>query len=141
MPVRLKRRPAPGERVPSCGVSQLRIATFNLLHGQPLAPDGAPRPYPADAGGPLAEAVAALDADVLALQEVDRYQPRSGTTDQTAVAAKAMGAADWRFAAALHGRPAPVAAGCGSRRSPPGSRCTGRASSATTPRPRTGPRC
>ncbi|MEV6978982.1 endonuclease/exonuclease/phosphatase family protein, partial [Kitasatospora sp. NPDC093806] len=90
-------------------MSQLRIATFNLLHGQPLAPDGAPRPFPADPGGPLAEAVAALDADVLALQEVDRHQARSGGTDQAAVAAKAMGAADWRFAAALHGRPAPVA--------------------------------
>ncbi|MFI9327352.1 endonuclease/exonuclease/phosphatase family protein [Kitasatospora sp. NPDC052868] len=90
-------------------MSQLRIATFNLLHGQPLAPDGAPAPYPADAGGPLAQAVAGLDADVLALQEVDRYQSRSGGTDQAAVAAKAMGAADWRFAAALHGRPAPVA--------------------------------
>ncbi|MFF2041217.1 endonuclease/exonuclease/phosphatase family protein [Kitasatospora sp. NPDC058170] len=90
-------------------MSQLRIATFNLLHGQPLAPDGSPAPYPADAGGPLAQAVAGLDADVLALQEVDRYQSRSGGTDQAAVAAKAMGAADWRFAAALHGRPAPVA--------------------------------
>lgn len=53
--------------------------------------------------------MAALDADVLALQEVDRHQSRSGGTDQAAVAAKAMGAADWRFAAALHGRPAPVA--------------------------------
>ncbi|MGA5818943.1 endonuclease/exonuclease/phosphatase family protein [Kitasatospora sp. NPDC094028] len=90
-------------------MSQLRIATFNLLHGQPLAPDGAPRPYPADAGAPLAEAVAALDADVLALQEVDRHQARSGGTDQAAVAAAAMCAGDWRFAAALHGRPAPVA--------------------------------
>lgn len=109
MPRALKRHPLPRDRVPSCGVSQLRIATFNLLHGQPLAPDGAPRPYPVDAGGPLAEAVTALDADVLALQEVDRYQARSGGTDQSAVAAKAMGAADWRFAAALHGRPAPVA--------------------------------
>ncbi|MFD8701389.1 endonuclease/exonuclease/phosphatase family protein [Kitasatospora sp. NPDC059648] len=90
-------------------MSQLRIATFNLLHGQPLAPDGVPRPYPADAGAPLAEAIAALDADVLALQEVDRHQPRSGGADQAAVAAGAMGAGDWRFAAALHGRPAPVA--------------------------------
>ncbi|MFD7454412.1 endonuclease/exonuclease/phosphatase family protein [Kitasatospora sp. NPDC059827] len=90
-------------------MSQLRIATFNLLHGQPLAPDGTPLPYPADAGAPLAQAVAALDADVLALQEVDRHQARSGGTDQAAVAAAAMGAGDWRFAAALHGRPAPVA--------------------------------
>ncbi|MGW6917217.1 endonuclease/exonuclease/phosphatase family protein [Kitasatospora sp. NPDC054939] len=90
-------------------MSQLRIATFNLLHGRPLAPDGTPAPFPADPGEPLADAVAALDADVLALQEVDRHQERSGGTDQAAVAAKAMGAADWRFAAALHGHPAPVA--------------------------------
>lgn len=100
-------------------VTLIRIATFNLLHGQPLDAGGAPLPFPpdpaaagdgrsADAGGPLAEAVAALDADVLALQEVDRYQERSGLVDQTTVAAKALGAADWRFAAAVHGRPAPV---------------------------------
>lgn len=92
-----------------CGVSQLRIATFNLLHGQPLDLGGGPLPYPADPAAPLAEAIAALDADVLAMQEVDRYQERSGRVDQTAVAAKALGAADWRFAAALHGRPAPGA--------------------------------
>ncbi|WP_051966690.1 endonuclease/exonuclease/phosphatase family protein [Kitasatospora mediocidica] len=99
-------------------MSNLRIATFNLLHGQPLAADGSPLPYPAGPGDqppasgwgdPLHEAIASLDADVLAIQEVDRHQERSGLTDQTAVAAKAMGAADWRFAAALHGRPAPVA--------------------------------
>ncbi|MDH6112687.1 endonuclease/exonuclease/phosphatase family metal-dependent hydrolase [Kitasatospora sp. MAP12-15] len=90
-------------------MSTLRIATFNLLHGQPLATDGSPLPFPTEAGDPLHDAIAALDADVLALQEVDRHQERSGLTDQTAVAAKAMGAADWRFAAALHGRPAPVA--------------------------------
>lgn len=95
--------------VPSPDVSPLRIATFNLLHGQPLAADGSPLPYPEQAAEPLHEAIAALDADVLALQEVDRYQQRSGLSDQSAVAARAMGAADWRFAAALHGRPAPVA--------------------------------
>ncbi|MEV4556109.1 endonuclease/exonuclease/phosphatase family protein [Kitasatospora sp. NPDC049285] len=90
-------------------MTTLRIATYNLLHGQPVAPDGSPAPFPADPGAPLAEAVAALDADVLALQEVDRHQDRSGRTDQAAVAAKAMGATDWRFAAALHGTPAPSA--------------------------------
>ncbi|MGW4383680.1 endonuclease/exonuclease/phosphatase family protein [Kitasatospora sp. NPDC004531] len=90
-------------------MTTLRIATYNLLHGQPLAADGSPAPYPVEPGAPLAEAVASLDADVLALQEVDRGQPRSGRTDQTALAAKAMGAADWRFAAALHGTPAPSA--------------------------------
>ncbi|WP_431680332.1 endonuclease/exonuclease/phosphatase family protein [Kitasatospora sp. KL5] len=90
-------------------MTQLRIATFNLLHGQPLAADGAPLPLPADPAAPLGDAIAELDADVLALQEVDRHQERSGLADQAAVAAKAMGAADWRFAAALHGRPAPLA--------------------------------
>jgi len=102
-------RGSQAQRVPSCSVSQLRIATFNLLHGQPLAADGSPLPYPPEAADPLAEAITELDADVLALQEVDRHQERSGFVDQTAVAAKAMGAADWRFAAALHGRPAPLA--------------------------------
>ena len=45
-----------------------------------------------------------LDADVLALQEVDRNQPRSHGADLTAVAAEAMGAVDHRFVAALSGR-------------------------------------
>ncbi|MBF9067611.1 endonuclease/exonuclease/phosphatase family protein [Streptacidiphilus sp. NEAU-YB345] len=90
----------------------MRVATFNLLHGQAMTPDGRPLPdldSGADPGAPLAEAVAGLDADVLALQEVDRYQPRSGLVDQAAVAAKAMAASDYRFAAAVVGRPAPVA--------------------------------
>ncbi|WP_354642226.1 endonuclease/exonuclease/phosphatase family protein [Kitasatospora camelliae] len=91
------------------GTGRLRVATYNLLHGQPVASDGSPLPFPADPGEPLGDAVADLDADVLALQEVDRYQDRSGLVDQAAVAAKAMGAADWRFAAALHGTPAPLA--------------------------------
>ena len=90
-------------------MSPLRIATFNLLHGQPLDEDGSPLPLSEDPAASLAEAVAALDADVLAMQEVDRYQERSGLVDQAAVAAKALGAGDWRFAAALHGRPAPGA--------------------------------
>jgi endonuclease/exonuclease/phosphatase family metal-dependent hydrolase len=90
-------------------VTQLRIATFNLLHGQPLDPEGRPLPLGPDPAAPLAEAIGELDADVLALQEVDRYQPRSGRVDQAAVAAKALGATDYRFAAAVRGRPAPVA--------------------------------
>jgi endonuclease/exonuclease/phosphatase family metal-dependent hydrolase len=58
-----------------------------------------------DPGRPLAEAVASLDADVLALQEVDRLQERSGRIDQALVAAAAQRACDWRYASALHGRP------------------------------------
>lgn len=53
----------------------------------------------------LAEAVRSLDADVLALQEVDREQPRSHLADLTAVAAEAMGAVTHRFVAAIAGTP------------------------------------
>jgi endonuclease/exonuclease/phosphatase family metal-dependent hydrolase len=53
----------------------------------------------------LAHAIRALNADILALQEVDRDQPRSHLADLTAVAAEAMGAVAHRFAAALSGTP------------------------------------
>lgn len=76
----------------------VRIATFNILNGR------APDEDVVDTDR-FRRAVAALDADVLALQEVDRDQPRSGGVDLTAVAAEAMGAVDQRFAAALTGLP------------------------------------
>jgi len=53
----------------------------------------------------LAQACASLDADVLALQEIDRNQPRSGNVDQTAEVARALGAQAWRFESALIGEP------------------------------------
>jgi endonuclease/exonuclease/phosphatase family metal-dependent hydrolase len=76
----------------------VRIATFNLLNGLSLD-DGQ-----VDLDR-LAAAVTSLDADVMGLQEVDRDQPRSHGADLTAVAAQAMGAGDFRFAAALSGTP------------------------------------
>lgn len=76
----------------------MRLATFNILHGRSLH-DGVVDPER------LAEAVRLLDPDVLALQEVDRDQPRSHLADLTAVAAEAMGAVSSRFAAALVGTP------------------------------------
>jgi endonuclease/exonuclease/phosphatase family metal-dependent hydrolase len=56
----------------------------------------------------FAEAIARLRPDVLALQEVDRSQPRSGAVDFTAVAAAAMGAVESRFVAAVAGTPGVV---------------------------------
>jgi hypothetical protein len=53
----------------------------------------------------FASAIRTLDADVLALQEVDRYQSRSEEADLTALAAEAMGAPEHRFVAALSGNP------------------------------------
>ena len=76
----------------------MRLATFNLLHGRSLT-DGLVDP------DRLTAAVTALDADVLALQEVDRDQSRSGNLDLTAIAARALGAPHHRFAAAVVGTP------------------------------------
>ena len=78
--------------------SPMRLATFNLLHGRTPA-DGVVDP------NRLTSAVRALDADILALQEVDRDQPRSHLADLTAVAAEAMGAVSHRFVAAMAGTP------------------------------------
>lgn len=76
----------------------MRLATFNILHGRSV--------HDGDVDlGRLAAAVAALDADILALQEVDLDQPRSGKADLTAVAAAAMNAAHHRFVAAISGTP------------------------------------
>lgn len=72
----------------------MRLATFNILHGRSLTD----RRVDVDR---FAAAVRDLDADVLALQEVDRDQPRSHGADLTAVAAEAMGAVEHRFAATL----------------------------------------
>ncbi|MCW2549240.1 MAG: Endonuclease/exonuclease/phosphatase [Mycobacterium sp.] len=81
-------------------VSGLRLATFNICSGRDPA-TGAVDP------ARLQAAVREIDADVLALQEVDRDQPRSAFRDQAQDAATAMGCepGNWRFAAALHGTP------------------------------------
>lgn len=76
----------------------MRLATLNLLNGISL-PAGEVDP------ARLAEAVVALRADVVGLQEVDRFQPRSHSADLTAQVAEAMGAAHWRFVPALMGLP------------------------------------
>jgi endonuclease/exonuclease/phosphatase family metal-dependent hydrolase len=66
-----------------------------------------------DAGGrsvdpsALRAALAGVDADVLAVQEVDVGQPRSHSVDQPAEVAAALRATDWRFAAAVAGTPDP----------------------------------
>lgn len=76
----------------------MRVATFNLLHGR----------SPVDGRvvvDRLAQAVRDIDADVLALQEVDRGLERSHSADLTAIAAEAMGAAEARFVAAIAGTP------------------------------------
>ena len=85
----------------------MRIATFNILNGRSPSDDHVNEAR-------FCAAIASLDADVLALQEVDRDQPRSRGLDLTALAADAMGAVDHRFEAALMGTPeAPAGAATG----------------------------
>lgn len=76
----------------------MRLVTFNILNGR------SPDRHEVDIAA-FAAAIKSLDADVLALQEVDRFQPRSGRADLTAVAAEALGAEEHRFVAALAGTP------------------------------------
>lgn len=76
----------------------MRVATFNILNGR------VPSDQHVDPAG-LADAVRLLDPDVLALQEVDQNQSRSGFSDLTSIAAEAMGAPHHRFVAAIHGSP------------------------------------
>ena len=76
----------------------VRVATFNILNGR------TPNERFVDEER-YAGAIASLNTDVLALQEVDRNQPRSGGVDLTALAADAMGAVHHRFEPALWGTP------------------------------------
>ncbi|OBJ50760.1 endonuclease/exonuclease/phosphatase family protein [Mycobacterium sp. 1423905.2] len=75
----------------------MRVATFNILHGRTVG-EGVDLQR-------LRDCVRRLNPDVLALQEVDCDQPRSGRADLTAAAAEAMGAVEHRFVAAISGTP------------------------------------
>jgi endonuclease/exonuclease/phosphatase family metal-dependent hydrolase len=78
----------------------MRVGTLNLASGR----DATGRSV--DAAG-LRSALAGLDVDVLAVQEIDVGQPRSHHLCQPTEVAAALGAVDWRFAAAVHGTPDP----------------------------------
>jgi endonuclease/exonuclease/phosphatase family metal-dependent hydrolase len=75
----------------------LQVATWNIFGGRTW--DGAR----VDLDLTLAT-LRRLDADVVALQEVDRDLPRSGRVDQARLLAEALGMT-WRFAPALLGTP------------------------------------
>ncbi len=76
----------------------MRMATFNILHGRSVHDGVVHRDR-------LIDAIRQLDPDILALQEVDLDQPRSGMADLTAAAALAMDAVSHRFVAAIAGTP------------------------------------
>jgi endonuclease/exonuclease/phosphatase family metal-dependent hydrolase len=76
----------------------LRLGSFNLLSGRSLVDGSIERAR-------LVEAIGLLDVELLAVQEVDRFQARSGGIDQAAVAASALGAVASRFVATVNGTP------------------------------------
>jgi len=75
----------------------MRIATWNLLHAIPLLGHAQPTS--------LGEQAQLLNADVIALQEVDRDQERSGNQHQVRDVAEALGLDYWYFIPALIGTP------------------------------------
>lgn len=75
----------------------MRVGSFNLLSGRSPS-DNLTTP------DRLASAITALDVDVLGLQEVDRFQTRSGQDDQAELAAKAMRANEFRFSETICGK-------------------------------------
>lgn len=75
----------------------MKVATWNLLHGLDV------RTGRVDLGA-VAAAIDALDADVVAVQEVDREQRRTGRVDQVAELARRLGGYGV-FAPALLGEP------------------------------------
>lgn len=75
----------------------MRLASFNLLSGRSL--DGLVDP------ARLTASIAQLDVDVLAVQEIDRHQARSGGTDQPSLVSAALGAVAGRFVATVDGTP------------------------------------
>ena len=76
------------------------VTSWNLLHGMAIPPGGGVTLH--DAATALAGAV---HSDLIALQEVDVHQDRSGTDNQIKEFATAIGAEFWAFAPAMYGTP------------------------------------
>ena len=75
----------------------MRIATWNLLHAMPILGH--------EQQSTLEEQAQLLNADVIALQEVDRNQTRSDNRHQVQDVAQALGLDYWYFIPALVGTP------------------------------------
>jgi len=78
--------------------SQMKIGSWNLLHGMAIPQGGT-------SAESLLKAAEMIDLDLLALQEVDFFQDRSNTLDQTALMAQGMGAQFYEFTPAIFGTP------------------------------------
>lgn len=89
----------------------MRIATFNILHGQMV--NGARQHSAAHLGPPaaqlgfepLTDAIQSLNPDIIAIQELDHLQERSGNHAQAQVVAEAIDAAHVTFLPTVIGTP------------------------------------
>jgi endonuclease/exonuclease/phosphatase family metal-dependent hydrolase len=79
----------------------MRVTSWNLLHGMAVPPSN---DLAADQIK-LGEAIHAIGADVIGIQEVDEQLARSGNVSQTAVVAEAMSTQHWAFAPVMVGAP------------------------------------
>ncbi len=82
----------------------MRVSSWNIMHGinlQRPATNGFPVIDPAE----LTQACAEISADVLAVQEIDQYQERSGNLDQAELISRETGLANYRFAPTVLGNP------------------------------------
>ena len=76
----------------------MKIGSWNLLHGMAIPEGGTSTEK-------LLKAAELIDLDLLALQEVDFFQDRSNSVDQTALIAQGMGAQFYNFTPAIFGTP------------------------------------
>jgi len=79
----------------------MRVTSWNLLHGMAIPPTN---DLAADQQK-LGEAIQAIGADVIGIQEVDEQLVRSGVVSQTQLVAEAMRTQNWGFAPVIIGEP------------------------------------
>ena len=79
----------------------MKVISWNIFNGQAANPT---QPVP-DLSESIQTVVGAIGADILAVQEVDENQPRSGKVNQMEVIAQAMGAEHWGYARTVMGTP------------------------------------
>ncbi|MHB1289208.1 endonuclease/exonuclease/phosphatase family protein [Georgenia sp.] len=90
--------------VTGAGAPTVRLLTLNLQHVMPAAATPRVRQRPdREILREAAAQIAEIDADVVVLQEVDKFQRRSGSVDQTAAFAADLGLPYVRFAAEFAG--------------------------------------
>lgn len=80
--------------------SGFTVTTWNLLHAMPIPPKSGATLYSA-----MKLLTEEISSDLIAIQEVDVHQSRSGNGNQVKEIAEIMGAKYWAFAPSMYGTP------------------------------------